>query len=83
MKRIELLSPAGNMDSLIAAVEAGCDAVYLGGTLFGARAFAGNFNDDEIVEAIKYCHLRGVKVYVTTNILIYEHEVERFINYIE
>ena len=83
MKRIELLSPAGNMDSLIAAVEAGCDAVYLGGTLFGARAFAGNFNDDEIVKAIKYCHLRGVKVYVTTNILIYEHEVERFINYIE
>lgn len=83
MKRIELLSPAGNMNSLIAAVEAGADAIYLGGTLFGARAFAGNFNDDEIVEAIKYCHLRGVKVYVTTNILIYEHEVERFLNYIE
>ena len=83
MKRIELLSPAGNMDSLIAAVQAGCDAVYLGGTLFGARAFAGNFKDEELIEAIKYCHLRGVKVYVTTNILIYEHEVERFLNYIE
>ena len=83
MKRIELLSPAGNMDSLIAAVQAGCDAVYLGGTLFGARAFAGNFNDDEIIEAIKYCHLYGVKVYVTTNILIYEHEVEKFLKYIE
>ena len=83
MKRIELLSPAGNMDSLIAAVQAGCDAVYLGGTLFGARAFAGNFNDDELVMAINYCHLRGVKVYVTTNILIYEHEVERFLNYVE
>ena len=83
MKRIELLSPAGNMDSLIAAVQAGCDAVYLGGTLFGARAFAGNFNDDEIIEAIKYCHLYGVKVYVTTNILIYEHEVDKFLKYIE
>ena len=83
MKRIELLSPAGNKDSLIAAVQAGCDAVYLGGTLFGARAFAGNFNDDEIIEAIKYCHLYGVKVYVTTNILIYEHEVDKFLKYIE
>ena len=83
MKRIELLSPAGNMDSLIAAVQAGCDAVYLGGTLFGARAFAANFNDDEIIEAIKYCHLYGVKVYVTTNILIYEHEVDKFLKYIE
>lgn len=81
--KIELLSPAGNMESLKAAVHAGCDAVYLGGTLFGARAFANNFNDEEIVKAINYCHLYGVKVYVTTNILIYEHEVERFLNYIE
>ena len=80
---IELLSPAGNMESLKAAIEAGCDAVYLGGTLFGARAFANNFNDEEIVEAIKYAHLYGIKVYVTTNILIYEHEVEHFLNYIE
>jgi len=83
MKKIELLSPAGNMESLVAAVQAGCDAVYLGGTLFGARAFAGNFNNDEIIKAINYCHMYGVKVYVTTNILIYEHEVERFLNYIE
>ena len=83
MKRIELLSPAGNMDSLVAAVQAGADAVYLGGTLFGARAFAGNFNDEEIVKAIKYCHLYGVKVYVTTNILIYEREVETFLKYVE
>jgi putative protease len=83
MKKIELLSPAGNMESLIAAVEAGCDAVYLGGTLFGARAFAGNFNNDELVEAINYCHSYGVKVYVTTNILIYEHEVDHFMEYID
>lgn len=81
--KIELLSPAGSFESLIAAVEAGCDAVYLGGTLFGARAFANNFSDEELVKAINYCHLYGVKVYVTTNILIYEHEVERFLKYVE
>ena len=83
MKKIELLSPAGNMEALKAAVTAGADAVYLGGVLFGARAFAGNFNQDELIEAVKYCHLYGVKVYVTCNILIYEHEVENFLNYIE
>lgn len=81
--KLELLSPAGNFESLVAAVEAGCDAVYLGGTLFGARAFANNFSDEELVKAINYCHLYGVKVYVTTNILIYEHEVERFLKYVE
>lgn len=82
MKKIELLAPAGNMESLYAAVQAGCDAIYLGGTLFSARAFAGNFNNEEIVEAIRYCHLYGVKVYVTCNILIYEHEVNRFLEYV-
>ena len=81
--KIELLSPAGNMESLIAAIEAGCDAVYLGGTLFGARAFANNFNDEELIEAIKYAHMYGVKVYVTTNIIIYEHEVNNFLKYID
>ncbi len=83
MKRIELLSPAGNMDSLKAAVMAGCDAVYLGGTLFSARAFANNFTNDELIEAVRFCHLYGVKVYVTCNILIYEHEVEKFLDYID
>ncbi len=82
MKKIELLSPAGNMDCLKNAVKAGADAIYLGGTLFSARAFAGNFSDTEIIDAIKYCHLYGVKVYVTCNILVYEREVEKFINYI-
>ncbi len=83
MKKIELLAPAGNMDSLIAAVQAGCDAVYLGGTLFSARAFAGNFSNEELEKAVSYCHLYGVKVYVTCNILVYEHEVERFLEYID
>ena len=83
VKKIELLAPAGNMDSLKAAVMAGCDAVYLGGIKFGARAFSKNFDNDEIVEAIKYCHLYGVKVYVTVNTLIYENEVNIFLEYVE
>ena len=72
VKKIELLAPAGNMDSLKAAVMAGCDAVYLGGHNFGARAFSKNFSNDEIIDAVKYCHLYGVKIYVTVNTLIYE-----------
>ena len=83
MKKIELLAPAGNMDCLKAAVMAGCDAVYLGGNHFGARAFSKNFTDIEIVEAINYCHLYGVRVYVTVNTLIYDDEVEEFLKYIE
>jgi len=83
MKKIELLAPAGNMSSLKAAVMAGCDAVYLGGIKFGARAFSKNFNNDELVQAINYCHLYGVKVYVTVNTLVYENEVNSFLEYIE
>ena len=80
---IELLAPVGNMDCLKAAINAGCDAVYLAGRNFGARSFAGNFSSEELIEAIKICHLYGVKVYVTVNTLIYDNEVERFINYID
>ena len=83
LKRPELLSPAGNFESLKAAILAGCDAVYLGGKLFGARAFSNNFSNDELVEAIKYAHLYGVKVYVTVNTLIYEHEVNKFMAYVD
>ena len=83
MKKIELLAPAGNMKCLHAAVEAGCDAVYLSGNCFGARAFAKNFSDCELVEAINYCHLYGVRVYVTVNTLLYEDEVDDFIKYID
>lgn len=83
MKKPELLAPAGNMESLKAAIEAGCDAVYLGGYQFGARSFAGNFSDEEIKEAVLYAHLYGVKIYVTVNTLIYEDEVETFMNYID
>lgn len=83
MKRPELLSPAGNKECLIAAIKAGCDAVYLGGYTFGARNYAGNFSDEELIEAIKYAHIYGVKVYVTVNTMIYEDEVERFVEYID
>ena len=83
MKKIELLAPAGNMEALKAAVQARCDAVYIGGQHFGARAFSKNFSNEEIVEAIKYAHLYGVKVYITINTLVYDDEVPDFLKYIE
>ena len=83
MKKIELLAPAGNMESLIAAINAGADAVYLSGKKYGARAYAANFSDEQLIEAINYAHLYDVKVYVTVNTLIYEHEMDDFIKYIE
>jgi len=83
MKKPELLSPAGNMQCLKAAIQAGCDAVYLGGYKFGARTFAGNFDNEEMIEAINYAHLYGVKIYVTLNTIIYENEVEEFMEYVD
>ena len=83
MKKVELLSPVGNMEMLYFAVHNGADAVYLSGTKYGARAYARNFNEEELINAIKYCHLYGVKVYITVNTLIYENEIEDFIKYIE
>lgn len=83
MKKVELLSPAGNMECLIAAVQNGADAVYIGGKKFGARRFAANFSYDEMIEAIEYCHLYGVRVFVTVNTLCYEDEIDEAINYIE
>ena len=80
MKKHELLVPAGNMDCLKQAVYNGADAVYLACKSFGARKFANNFDNDEIIEALKLCHLYGVKVYVTMNTLVKNNEVEAFIN---
>lgn len=79
----ELLSPAGNMECLKAAVQNGANAVYLGGKLFGARAYAGNFTKEELKEATNYCHLYGVRIYVTVNTIIYNNEVEDFMSYID
>ena len=75
----ELLAPAGNMECLKAAVYNGADAVYLACKNFGARKFASNFTNEEIIEAIKFCHLYGVKVYVTMNTLVKNSEVSSFI----
>lgn len=80
MNNHELLIPAGDMDSLRQAVYNGADAVYLGCKLFGARKFAKNFDNDEIVEAIKFCHLYGVKIFVTMNTLVKNDEVDAFIS---
>jgi len=79
----ELLAPVGNMECLKAAINAGCDAVYLAGRNFGARSFAGNFSNEELIDAINISHLYGVKVYVTVNTLVYDIEVDRFLNYID
>lgn len=81
MKKVELLAPAGSMEALIAAVQNGCDAVYLGGTMFGARAFANNFDNEQICQAITYAHGYGVKVYVTMNTLIMETEMDAAMAY--
>lgn len=81
MKR-ELLSPAGNMETLKIAVRAGCDAVYVGGKKFGARAYAANFSNEELKEAVFYCHLHDVKLYVTLNTMIYESELEEAKEYL-
>lgn len=73
-ERVELLAPAGSYDALVAAVENGADAVYLGGEVFNARKFAANFSDDELARAIDLAHVRGVKVFLTLNTLIFDHE---------
>lgn len=70
----ELLAPAGSMDALVAAVQGGCDAVYLGHKSFSARSSAANFSDEELFEATAYCHLRGVKVYLAVNTLCLERQ---------
>lgn len=80
MNRPELLAPAGSFEALEAAINGGCDAVYVGLKNFGARAFANNFDEQEIVSAIKLCHTYGVKLYVTMNTLIHDSEVDEFID---
>lgn len=81
-EKVELLSPVGDMKTLYQAIHNGCDAVYLGGLLFGARKYANNFDNDELKEAVRYSHLYGVKVYVTVNTIIYENEINEFLEYI-
>lgn len=75
----ELLAPAGNMECLKAAIAAGADAVYLGGQKFGARAFAGNFSDEELQEALRLAHFFQKKIYVTINTLTKEQELKELV----
>ena len=72
----ELLAPAGNMEALKAAIAGGCDAIYLGMQKFGARAYSENFDYELLKEAVDYAHLRGVKIYVTMNTIVFEAEME-------
>ena len=80
---IELLAPAGNFEALKAAVEAGADAVYLAGEKFGARAYAENFAGENLIQAVKFAHLRGVAVHVTVNTLIADEELDEFAEYLK
>ncbi|MCM1157639.1 MAG: U32 family peptidase [Bacteroidales bacterium] len=78
----EILAPAGSMEALKAAVHAGADAVYLGGSRFGARAYADNFSEPVLLDAIQYCHLYGVKVYLTVNTLFRNEEIAELYAYL-
>ncbi|MCI7113898.1 MAG: U32 family peptidase [Lachnobacterium sp.] len=78
----ELLAPAGNINIFKAVIEAGADAVYVGGSMFGARAYANNFDEEELLYAIDYAHLKGVKVYLTVNTLLKNDEIEKLYDYL-
>lgn len=83
MKKVELLAPAGNTEAFYGAIHAGADAVYLGGNRFGARAYAENFSEEELVACIRYAHLFGRKVYLTVNTLVKESEFSEIYEYLE
>ena len=79
---MELLAPAGNWSALVAAIENGADAVYLGGPTFNARQSADNFTIDMMRKAVEYAHLRDAKVYVTVNTLVYNQEINPVLDYV-
>lgn len=81
-KDFELLAPAGSLEIFKGVIESGADAVYVGGSLFGARAYANNFTEEELLEAIDFAHLRGVKVYLTVNTLIKNSEFSKLYDYL-
>lgn len=81
-KKPELLSPVGSPEALVAAVENGADAIYLGGKKFSARQYASNFDEKELKKVIEYCHIQGVRVYITINTLLKEEELSSIIDYI-
>lgn len=81
-QRTEVLAPAGDMETLYAAIDAGADAVYVGGARFGARAYAKNFLEKELLQAIDYVHLHGKKLYLTVNTLVKEREFSDLYQYL-
>ena len=83
MKKPELLSPAGSTQAAQQAVLNGADAVYLGGSSFGARAFAANFTYEQMKQTIDFCHLYGARVFITVNTLIYQHETQEFLSHLK
>ncbi|MBQ5695954.1 MAG: U32 family peptidase [Clostridium sp.] len=82
MNKIEVLAPAGTIESLYAAINKGADAVYLGGNKFSARAYASNFDNENMQKAIDYAHSYGVKIYVTINTILKENEIEEAVRYV-
>lgn len=82
MKKVELLAPAGNYEAMLGAFKAGADAVYLGGNAFGARAYADNFTEDEIIQGIWLAHMLGKKIYLTVNTLVKEKEISTLYDFL-
>ena len=82
MEKVEILAPAGSMESLVAAINKGADAVYLGGNKFSARAYASNFDNDNMLKAVDYAHSYDVKIYVTLNTILKENEIEEAVRYV-
>ena len=83
MKQIaELLAPAGSVETMYAAFAAGADAVYIGGSRFGARAYADNAESESLLDAIDYAHLHGKKLYLTVNTLLKEQEMDELYEYL-
>ncbi|MBE5847146.1 MAG: U32 family peptidase [Lachnospiraceae bacterium] len=81
MNKVELLAPAGNYQSFVGAIAAGADAVYIGGRMYGARAYADNFSDEEVCRAIRYAHLFDKKIYMTINTLMKQGEIDALADY--
>jgi U32 family peptidase len=81
-KKIELLAPAGSWEALEAAVNAGADAVYMGGKAFGARQYASNFDREEMTRAVYFAHMHRVRLYITVNTLVDDSELKELADYL-
>ena len=82
-RMVEILAPAGSYESMVAAVNAGADAVYIGGSRFGARAYANNLDEETMVKAIDFMHLHGCRIYMTVNTLVKEKEMWDLYSYLK